>query len=492
MRTIKGRVTAYNISILLLMGLTTMVIFNIAVAIYIENTVNHQLQSIADRAESVVLKRGPDLFKIGDRDIKPPAPPEFQDKNGQNAELRFYLGLDRALRETLSVLRADYTLLDIDAKPIDLYAMHDVAVSSDLQSKLQSLVKDDSAAMDSTRPGHAVRVESEGIPYLVIIKPVAVKNDFGLGWIIIHSSLESITKLQTGINLLLSAILLIGFFSSALLSSLIANRITEPFTTLGIYLNHIAAGRFGEQIVMDVDDEMRSLVDHVNHMSKSLEGYDKAQRTFMQNASHELRTPIMAIQSYAEGITYDVVEPKEAAKIIIEESQRLTHLVESLLYLSRLDALDAPEVMEELNLNDVITDVVNRMKLIAEQQNITLVTDMPHMIQIHGDSEKLNRAVCNLISNSIRYATSTIIIRLTMDDSDVNPSAHGIRLEILDDGPGFGKEDLGHLFDRFYKGEGGMHGLGLSIVKSIVEKHQGTITAHNEDSGAHVTIRLPI
>lgn len=238
---------------------------------------------------------------------------------------------------------------------------------------------------------------------------------------------------------------------------------------------------------MPVDDELREFVNNINIMSEKLETYDKAQKTFLQNASHEFRTPLMSIQSYAEGIKYDVVDNSTAVNIIIDESKRITHLVEDLLYLSRLDAIEENYLFNNLDYNELINSCVERMNGIAIKSNIKITANsLNKRIEIYADEEKLSRSITNIISNCIRYADSIVVVTSKIIDNNK------IELIISDDGPGFDINELPNIFKRFFKGKKGNFGLGLAISKNVIEKHNGKITAENSESGAIFRIELPI
>ena len=153
-----------------------------------------------------------------------------------------------------------------------------------------------------------------GTEYIAIVKPVSQKNSFGLGWIIIYSSLQKVNQLQWVINIILFAILILSALIIVIFSSLAAKKISAPFSSLNQHIRAIAERNFGTKIHMPVDDELQEFVNNINIMSEKLETYDKAQKTFLQNASHEFRTPLMSIQSYAEGIKYDVVDNRHCCK----------------------------------------------------------------------------------------------------------------------------------------------------------------------------------
>ena len=126
------------------------------------------------------------------------------------------------------------------------------------------------------------------------------------------------------------------------------------------------------------------------------------------------------------------------------------------------------------------------MNLIAEKSNINIATNLPKdIIEIHGDDEKLSRAITNILSNCIRYADSVIILELKVIDNKT------VQLLISDDGPGFEINELPNIFERFFKGAKGNCGLGLSISKNVIEKLNGNIRVSNLNPGALFIIELP-
>ena len=189
----------------------------------------------------------------------------------------------------------------------------------------------------------------------------------------------------------------------------------------------------------------------------------------------------------SEGIKYEVVDNKIAAEVIIDETKRMTNLVEDLLYLSRLDAIEENYHCDNLDYNELVNSCVNRMKVIASKNNIKITNNIQREeSRAWGDEEKLSRAINNILSNCIRYAQSVVVVSLKIVNN------YKIELTIADDGPGFNNNELPNIFDRFYKGKNGNFGLGLSISKNIIEKHNGKITAKNSESGALFVIELPI
>lgn len=484
--TIKWRIFKYNIFIIVVLIALTAIVFNITIKLYIESDIKKQLGTIASRAENTALKRGPDFFLPGEAKEPPPQPdmkkiiPHPQDKGDL---FQFYLMLDRSLREPLTLLNADYILLDsrmnVVTSPEDGYLKPSEDILNNVTNEIIK-IKDSKTQV-------YINFKLKGTEYIGVIKPVSNKNTFGLGWVIIYSSLQKVNQLQLEINIILFTILIISALIGGVFSSLLAKKISAPFSSLNRSIGEIAERNFGTKIQMPVYDELQEFVNNINSLSYKLDSYDKAQKTFLQNASHEFRTPLMCIQSYAEGIKHNVVDHTAASDVIIDETKRMTHLVEDLLYLSRLDAIEENYHFDHLYFNDLLNECIEPMKVIASKNSIEIISDdLAQRVEIYADDEKLSRAFINIISNCIRYARKTIRISSKVVDCSM------IEISICDDGPGIDASELDNIFERFYKGKKGNFGLGLAISKNIIEKHNGKITAVSSETGALFKIVLPI
>jgi len=482
--TIKWRIFKYNIIVIVLLIVLTTIVFNISVKSYIESDVKKQLDTIALRAEDTVLHRGPDFFPPQGRETPPPPPKAMpEEQKAENDMFRFYFTLDRSLREPLSVLNADYILLDNSKELINPPEGDYFKPTTDIQNKIISVSK----KLNASQAQQYIHFTLSGTNYIAIVKPMSDKNTFGLGWLIVYSSLSKVNQLQIVINAILFAILVLSALVTAIFSSVSAKKISAPFSSLNQYIREISERKFGSKINMAVDDELQEFVNNINTMSEKLETFDKAQKSFFQNASHELRTPLTSIQSYAEGIKYDVVEHNAAADIIIDETKRMTSLVEDLLYLSRLDTIEENLDLEELDFSQWLCRNVDRMNGIAIKHSISIhLEGSCEEAKIFGDDEMLSRALTNIIGNCIRYARNAIYVSCSTFE------AGWLEIAIADDGTGIDPTDLPNIFDRFYKGKKGNFGLGLAICKNIIDKHNGRISAENTEAGALFKIVLPL
>ena len=219
---------------------------------------------------------------------------------------------------------------------------------------------------------------------------------------------------------------------------------------------------------------------------RDIEKEAERQQTFFQNASHELKTPLMAIQGYAEGIQAGVMDTGSAAEVILKESDRMTELVDELLAISKIDMGRQPLTLSEMDVRELLYDSIRAVEPAAAGGGITITPDFPETpVMVSCDDTRLRRAVTNILSNGVRYARSEL--RLTCRTDKRNAT-----IRIQDDGGGIAEEDLPHIFDRFYMGRSGKSGIGLALTKEIIHLHKGMIRAYNGDSGAVFEISIPV
>lgn len=288
-----------------------------------------------------------------------------------------------------------------------------------------------------------------------------------------------------------------------ILSLIIGYFIAEP---LRLLLKKTRAYRAGANVVFEPDgrmyeadelsDSMEELVKKLERQQTDLIRESKRQNEFVSDVAHELRTPLTAIRGNAE-MLQDPDLPETMRErftgIVIAESERLTRLVNDLLTLQRLESVQTePDELSRVNLRDVAQRVVDLLHPILEERgaNIEIIGEAPDVL---GSPDKLKEALTNLVENASRF---------------IDPGGHikielcGLRgnsvIQVKDDGTGFGEIDPKLLFTRFYRADlsrarnTGGTGLGLPIVKSIIDAHDGTIEAVNlPDGGANFIIAIP-
>ena len=220
---------------------------------------------------------------------------------------------------------------------------------------------------------------------------------------------------------------------------------------------------------------------------RDIEKEAERQQTFFQNASHELKTPLMAIQGYAEGIQAGVMDTGSAAEVILEESDRMTELVDELLDISKIDMGRQQLALSEMDVRELLYDSIRAVEpAAAAASGITIAPDFPEEpVMVKCDDTQMRRAVTNILTNGLRYAHSQLCLTC-------RPDKRNVIIRIQDDGDGIAEGDLPHIFERFYMGKSGKSGIGLALTKEIIHLHKGTIRAYNGDGGAVFEITLPM
>lgn len=249
-------------------------------------------------------------------------------------------------------------------------------------------------------------------------------------------------------------------------------------------------------------DEVAALARSFNRMAADLEARatalaasDQARRQLLADVSHELMTPLTAMRGYLETLAMAelTLEPptrERYLRIVDEETRRLEHIIGDLLDLARLEGGGSTLRREFVDTRALFERMALRHERELAERRIRLVTRVdPAAAQVVGDPDRLEQALQNLAANALRHTPDEGEIGLTAE-----PAGGATRIAVRDTGPGVAPEHLPLIFDRFYKGDaaraGGGSGLGLSIVKAIVERHGGTLTVRN-DGGAVFNILLP-
>lgn len=234
---------------------------------------------------------------------------------------------------------------------------------------------------------------------------------------------------------------------------------------------------------------------------------DKMRVDFINNISHELRTPLVMVQGYSEAILDDVAETieekKEMATIIRDESQRMNRMVNEMLDLSRMEAGFIELRKDVVNLNLYFKKLVSRFEKMANEQGVSIELDVPEeKLETLMDRDKIDQVLVNLMNNAIRHTGMTekeekVVTLRVFEDANLEE----IIMEVSDTGTGIPKEDMPYIFDRFFKADKSRKnysdnatgtGIGLSVVQSIIEAHDGHIDVESEvGTGATFIIHLP-
>ena len=312
--------------------------------------------------------------------------------------------------------------------------------------------------------------------------------------ILLYTEVTEMVTFQNTINQILLVALTISGLIILTMTARMSSRFKQSIRKLAHYAEAIGHGSFDAEIEKFKYSEFQILAKSMTDMSNMLEAFEANQKNFFQNASHELRTPLMAIQCYNEGILADVFEPEDAAHIINQEIEKMTELVNSILYLSRINYTSSQN--EPISINGFLTSCYDQIKVLAKNNNKTIfLNPLAEDVQINVDYQLFERAVLNILTNALRYVKTEISITAEMRvnrDIYANIKQDMLHIKIVNDGEKIAEKDLPYLFDRFYKGRGGNTGLGLAITKEIITSFDGNVTVENLEDGVCFTIELPV
>lgn len=304
---------------------------------------------------------------------------------------------------------------------------------------------------------------------------------------VLFTELEQIHNVTRAVVNVLTRGFLITVGIMILIALFMMRTFMRPLRSLREAVSRLTKRDFTPPEVIRTGDEFEELSAAFRQMTVELQRYDEGQRRFLQNASHELKTPLMAIQGYAEGIRDGIFreDADRVLDVISNESMRLKKLVDELIYLSKLETLEDMYQPKLIELKPLVEETMVRVESLAMQKDIQLTLQGKVDSLLRVDPDKLMQGLINLLANGIRHAEHSVWVRL-MEMSD------GIRVTIEDDGGGFKEEDKDRIFERFFRGDKGDTGLGMAITRAIIEKSGGTITADNRpDKGAMFTIEFP-
>jgi two-component system, OmpR family, sensor kinase len=275
----------------------------------------------------------------------------------------------------------------------------------------------------------------------------------------------------------------------------IARSSLRPLADMAHQADSVDRGMTGAQLhVPNPDDELGLMARAFNRLLGRASESLRAQRAFMADASHQLRTPVSVIRTSAQvTLSRDdrtADEYRESLEIVTRQSQRLTKMVDDMFMLAMVDAQGRPLERAPLYLNEIVDSVAHDARPLAIERGVTLTNAPSDDISCHGDEHLIRQMLWNLIENALRYSPAGATIALSIDK-------RGDRVEVTvkDDGPGIPAADRERVFDRFVRleGAGGAAGagLGLPIARWIAEAHGGSLTLDDADCGCCFRITLP-
>ena len=327
-----------------------------------------------------------------------------------------------------------------------------------------------------------------------IIHALKINNN---NYAFINASIEPIDGITMLIKKQLIIITLLILLLSYILAKYISNHLSKPINTISNEAKELAKGNFFINFSNNNIEEIQELANALNYAKNELSKTDELRRDLMANISHDLKTPLTMIKANAE-ITKDLHlnnkdKIKEDMDTIISETDRLTILVNDILTLSKMESINDELDIEEFDLIELINDILKKYKILQETEKYNFkFIHKEQIINVKAHKKKIETVIYNLINNAINYTgdDNLVTIKITKKEN--------ILVEIIDTGKGISKEDINLIWNKYYKNKKKHKrnligtGLGLNIVKIILEKHNfnyGVKSIENKGSTFYFEIK---
>lgn len=337
-----------------------------------------------------------------------------------------------------------------------------------------------------------------GQRYLVVGQPIINDRLFYGGMFV----LSSVGDIEQSIQKVRNMLMLSGigaFFMALGFTFVLSRKLSDPLIQMELATRHIAKGDLETRVAVLSGDEMGSLAAAINDLAAELQRYRDSRSEFFANISHELRTPMTYLEGYAkvvrEGL-YQTEEEKDRYLVIIhQETIRLTHLINDLFELSKMEEGKVNLHFEWIDLSEIMDNVASKARLKAKDKGLAINVRLPiELPLVYADGFRLEQVIINLVDNAIRYTMhGSVCMSVETCNND------HLRILIEDTGMGIPEDELPYIFERFYRVEKsrsrefGGTGLGLAIVKKLVEMQGGSIHVYSKiRMGTRIEINLPV
>jgi signal transduction histidine kinase len=293
--------------------------------------------------------------------------------------------------------------------------------------------------------------------------------------------------------------LLAGILASGialLVARWLARGMTQPLRDMAQASRRMETGDYSQRVHTASRDEVGQLATAFNRMSTELENLERSRRDLVANVSHELKTPIAAIRAHLENVLDGVESPDpHTLQVMLNQTERLSRLIDQLLELSRLESGEVPLRREEVSLAPLVTQVLSEIEVARSDAGVAVSSDLPEDLPaVDADRERVHQVLFNLLDNALRFTPRGGAVTVSADRDD-----GGVEVRVIDTGVGISVEHLPRLFERFYRAdparsrEDGGTGIGLAIARSVVEAHGGHIRAESEPGrGSVFSFDLPV
>lgn len=288
---------------------------------------------------------------------------------------------------------------------------------------------------------------------------------------------------------------LVALLFTLLFTYLLTSWVLRPLLQITAITKKVADGNYSERVNVISRYEGGQLADAFNHMAENLETIERLRKNMVADISHELRTPLTNLRGYMEGLSDSVIPPtRETFQMLEQEVLRLVNLVEDLQQLARADAAKGFLDYQELSLHELLRQIMDLYRPNFQEKEIEVQWQLdPRSDLVTADRDKLLQAIRNLADNAWKYTPQQGNVTIS-----TQRGADSIMTTFSNSGAVIAKNDIAYLFERFFRADrsrsrdAGGAGIGLAIVKELIEAHGGTVGAESDEHGTRVWFTLPV
>ena len=323
----------------------------------------------------------------------------------------------------------------------------------------------------------------------------AAGNDLALVFIAANS--ERVVGMLQEITQMFLIILVIALIGTLIVSYFLSSRMTRPLKTMANAAKEFAAGDFSVRVPEDNHcDEIDELATSFNNMARDLEQLEELTQGFIGNVSHEFKTPMTTISGFVDGMLDGTIpqdQQKKYLHIISEEVKRLSRMTMSMLAAAKIQSGELIISPVPFDFSEMASQILLSFEQKITAKNIEVDADLADRLMVMGDRDHVFRAVYNLVDNAVKFINEGGTLRVT-----AYPAGAFCEFSISNTGDGIAPEDIPHVFDRFYKTDRSRSrdrsgaGLGLYIVKNIINLHGGDISVRSDGGETEFSFTLPL
>lgn len=338
--------------------------------------------------------------------------------------------------------------------------------------------------------------DTVGFYTLTVVRPLTTDSGERIGRIFFHYDM---TGVNSSIRSALSSVATfsaVAILAAIPLVTILVRGITHPISNITEVVKEFTRGNFSRRVKTKGRDELSNLGASFNTMADELNTLEEARRSFVANVSHELRSPLTSMRGFLEAMADGTIPPEDHGEyigIVLDENRRMTVMVNDLLDLARIESGQYKITMSVFDVGELIRRTVLTFEARIRAKGLSVGFSVPEdAVFVEADETRITQVLHNLVDNAVKY---------TPDGGELGVACraerHTVRISVTNSGPGIPKEDLPHVFDRFYKAEkahtpsgSSGTGLGLSIAKLIIDQHEQELTADSTEGRTEFAFTL--